>query len=60
MKNKLQPFKKFAKCKVCKCLVHQAHAHYCQGCAYKIGICAMCGKQVISDEQKKTSRQSAT
>ncbi|KAI8824418.1 PDZ-binding protein [Fimicolochytrium jonesii] len=36
-----------AKCKVCKQTVHQAGRHYCQGCAYKNGICAMCGVQIL-------------
>eukprot|EP00040_Diaphanoeca_grandis_P005283 m.32186 g.32186 ORF g.32186 m.32186 type:complete len:107 (-) comp16597_c0_seq1:79-399(-) len=59
-KNKFKPFQKFRKCKICKCTINQANAHYCQGCAYKIGICAMCGKQIISDKQKETSKQSST
>lgn len=31
------PLKEFKKCKVCKTKVHQPHANYCQGCAYRIG-----------------------
>eukprot|EP00051_Salpingoeca_urceolata_P020267 m.302665 g.302665 ORF g.302665 m.302665 type:complete len:100 (+) comp19581_c0_seq1:1599-1898(+) len=54
-KNKFKPYMKFRKCKVCKSDVHQSHAHYCQGCAYKIGICAMCGKQVQDTKNLKQS-----
>ncbi|XP_020614203.1 cysteine-rich PDZ-binding protein-like [Orbicella faveolata] len=46
-KNRFNPYSTFNKCKICKQTVHQAHSHYCQGCAYKKGICAMCGKQVL-------------
>eukprot|EP00055_Hartaetosiga_balthica_P005773 m.17465 g.17465 ORF g.17465 m.17465 type:complete len:99 (-) comp4786_c1_seq1:881-1177(-) len=52
-KNKMNPYDTFRKCKICKCKVHQKHAHYCQGCAYKIGICAMCGKQIIDTKDLK-------
>ena len=37
--------------------VHQVGSHYCQACAYKKGICAMCGVKVLST---KGYRQSAT
>ncbi|RUP48776.1 microtubule-associated protein CRIPT-domain-containing protein [Jimgerdemannia flammicorona] len=43
-KSRFSPYEN--KCKICKSRVHQEHAHYCQSCAYKQGICAMCGKQV--------------
>ncbi|KAI9293749.1 hypothetical protein K502DRAFT_305876 [Neoconidiobolus thromboides FSU 785] len=43
--DSLNPYAK--KCKVCKASVHQTQANYCQGCAYKKGICAMCGKQIL-------------
>lgn len=46
-KSRFAPYTTFAKCKICKQTVHQAGSHYCQGCAYKKGICAMCGKQII-------------
>ncbi|KAL9954342.1 hypothetical protein ACROYT_G041866 [Oculina patagonica] len=46
-KDVFNPYSTFNKCKICKQTVHQAHSHYCQGCAYKKGICAMCGKQVL-------------
>ena len=42
------------KCKLCKQTVHQA-GHYCQACAYKKGICAMCGKKVLDTKFYKQS-----
>uniref|UniRef100_A0A2K6P3R4 Cysteine-rich PDZ-binding protein n=1 Tax=Rhinopithecus roxellana TaxID=61622 RepID=A0A2K6P3R4_RHIRO len=40
---------KFSTCRICgkNNSVHQPGSHYCQGCAYKKGICAMCGKKVL-------------
>ena len=35
----------------------QVGSHYCQGCAYKKGICAMCGKKVL---ETKNYRQTST
>lgn len=31
------------RCKLCGGSVAQKDAHYCQPCAYKHGICGMCG-----------------
>ncbi|XP_027194112.1 cysteine-rich PDZ-binding protein [Dermatophagoides pteronyssinus] len=45
-KNRFQPYQKFETCKICKQKVHQAGSHYCQSCAYKKGICAMCGSKI--------------
>ncbi|KAI7902534.1 cysteine-rich PDZ-binding protein [Cokeromyces recurvatus] len=42
-------------CKLCKARVHQEKAHYCQDCAYKKGICAMCGKQILNTSSYKQS-----
>ena len=42
-------------CRVCKSNVHLAGAHYCQGCAYKNGICAMCGTKVLDTSSYKMS-----
>mmetsp|Transcript_40578 Transcript_40578/g.53414 ORF Transcript_40578/g.53414 Transcript_40578/m.53414 type:complete len:98 (+) Transcript_40578:113-406(+) len=43
-------------CRICKTKVSQ-HAHYCQECAYKKGICAMCGRRVLNTkEYKMTSK----
>uniref|UniRef100_A0A674PHV1 Cysteine-rich PDZ-binding protein n=1 Tax=Takifugu rubripes TaxID=31033 RepID=A0A674PHV1_TAKRU len=43
----------FAICRICKSSVHQSGSHYCQGCAYKKGICAMCGKKVLDTKNYK-------
>lgn len=49
---------KFSTCRICKSSVHQPGSHYCQGCAYKKGICAMCGKKVLDTKNyKQTSVQ---
>uniref|UniRef100_A0A8C3R1B7 Cysteine-rich PDZ-binding protein n=1 Tax=Cyanoderma ruficeps TaxID=181631 RepID=A0A8C3R1B7_9PASS len=44
---------KFAVCRICKSSVHQPGSHYCQGCAYKKGICSMCGKKVLDTKNYK-------
>ncbi|ESO07184.1 hypothetical protein HELRODRAFT_156728 [Helobdella robusta] len=47
-KSRFNPYQKsFEKCRICKSTVHQPGNHYCQGCAYKKGICAMCGVKVL-------------
>ncbi|KAI4807235.1 hypothetical protein KUCAC02_027057 [Chaenocephalus aceratus] len=48
-KARFDPYSKtgFATCRICRSSVHQHGSHYCQGCAYKKGICAMCGKKVL-------------
>lgn len=38
---------KFVECRICRTKVHQAGSNFCQGCAYKKGICAMCGKKIL-------------
>jgi len=43
------------KCKICKQKVHQMHSVYCQACAYKKGICSMCGKQILDVKNLKQS-----
>lgn len=43
--------------RICKQKVHQSGSHYCQACAYKKGICAMCGKKMLDT---KNYRQSST
>jgi hypothetical protein len=35
-------------CKLCKGKIHD-NGIYCQTCAYKKGICSMCGKKVLDD-----------
>lgn len=47
-KSAKQTFEPYSvKCKICKQKVHQLGSHYCQGCAYKLGICSMCGKKIL-------------
>ncbi|KAF8774769.1 cysteine-rich PDZ-binding protein-like [Argiope bruennichi] len=55
-KNRFAPYEKFSQCKICRQKVHQPGSHYCQACAYKKGICAMCGKKLLDT---KNYRQSA-
>ncbi|XP_076095763.1 cysteine-rich PDZ-binding protein-like [Mytilus galloprovincialis] len=55
-KNRFAPYEGFAKCKIYRSSVHQKGSHYCQGCAYKKGICAMCGKKII---ETKNYRQTS-
>lgn len=51
-----------AKCKICKQRVTQERATYCQctwsadaACAYKKGLCAICGKQILDTSRYKQS-----
>jgi hypothetical protein len=46
-KSRFSPYAKFEKCRICKQKVHQSGSYYCQACAYKKGICAMCGKKLL-------------
>ncbi|KAI9591362.1 PDZ-binding protein [Syncephalis fuscata] len=52
-KNRLVPYEN--KCRLCKSRVHQDKAHYCQGCSYKKGICAMCGVRILDISGYKQS-----
>ena len=57
-KNRHNPYASaaaLAKCRICAQKVHQTGSHYCQGCAYKKGICAMCGKKLIQTKNYKQS-----
>lgn len=57
-KTRFNPYtSNFQKCRVCRTSVHQVGSHYCQACAYKKGICAMCGKKLIDT---RNYRQSST
>ncbi|KAI0988294.1 hypothetical protein GJ496_003164 [Pomphorhynchus laevis] len=42
-------------CKLCKCSVYQPGVKYCQGCASKKGICAMCGRQLYDTSSYRQS-----
>jgi len=55
-KNRFNPTQsEFRKCRICKQKVHQPGSHYCQGCAYKKGICAMCGIKIMKTRDYKQS-----
>merc|ERR1711872_879021 len=56
-KNRFNPMtSEFKKCRICKQKVHQVGSHYCQPCAYKKGICSMCGVKIINTKgYKQTS-----
>ncbi|TPX61469.1 hypothetical protein PhCBS80983_g01024 [Powellomyces hirtus] len=57
--NKFMPYE--TKCKVCKQRVHQHGSRYCQQCAYKNGICAMCGVQILDTSgYKMASKKPST
>ncbi|KZT21584.1 hypothetical protein NEOLEDRAFT_1139203 [Neolentinus lepideus HHB14362 ss-1] len=44
-KHRFSPYQN--KCKDCKQSTTQNGAKYCHGCAYKKGICSICGKQIL-------------
>ena len=55
-KNRFNPYQdNFEKCRICRTKVHQVKAHYCQECAYKKGICAMCGTKILKTKNYKQS-----
>jgi cysteine-rich PDZ-binding protein len=41
-------------CRLCKSKV-QVKMHYCNDCAHKKGICAMCGKKTVDTSSHKMS-----
>ena len=43
------------RCRLCRSSVHQSGAAYCQQCAYKQGICAMCGVKMLDTKNFKMS-----
>ncbi|VDN19987.1 unnamed protein product [Dibothriocephalus latus] len=48
-KSRFNPYtKSFRKCRICAQSVHQPACHYCQACAFKKGICAMCGVRLVN------------
>jgi hypothetical protein len=44
-KSKFVPYGK--KCSYCSSLVHQTNATICQSCAYKKGLCSICGEKQV-------------
>ncbi|KAL6779555.1 hypothetical protein ACKKBG_A12745 [Auxenochlorella protothecoides x Auxenochlorella symbiontica] len=45
-----------AKCTLCKNNL-QAGYTYCQGCAYRDGLCAMCGKKILDTSSYRQSNK---
>jgi hypothetical protein len=43
------------KCTSCSARIHQSGAIYCQACAYKGGLCAMCGKSILDTKNYRQS-----
>ncbi|XP_063868681.1 LOW QUALITY PROTEIN: cysteine-rich PDZ-binding protein-like [Scylla paramamosain] len=58
-KNRFNPctvsLPRFAECRICRSKVHQPALNFCQGCAYKKGICAMCGKKILDTTNYRQS-----
>ena len=55
-KARFNPYtSKFESCRICRQKVHQVGSHYCQACAYKKAICAMCGKKLLDTKNYKQS-----
>lgn len=52
-KNAFNPLALDVKCKLCKKRQLMPGHHYCQGCSYKQGICAMCGIQIADVKMQK-------
>ncbi|KAI8804724.1 cysteine-rich PDZ-binding protein-like protein [Cladochytrium replicatum] len=52
-KNRFAPYT--ANCKSCRSRVHQRGSNYCQQCAYKKGICSMCGIKILDTKLYKQS-----
>jgi len=40
------------KCKLCNSKINGV-GHYCHGCAYKKGICSMCGRKILDTSMYK-------
>ena len=43
------------KCRICRTKVHNVGHNFCQECAYKKGICAMCGVKILKTKNYKQS-----
>lgn len=55
-KSRVDPYGQTLRpCRICRTKVHQLGSHYCQACAYKKGICAMCGKKLLDTKNYKQS-----
>mmetsp|Transcript_19151 Transcript_19151/g.36666 ORF Transcript_19151/g.36666 Transcript_19151/m.36666 type:complete len:99 (-) Transcript_19151:330-626(-) len=42
-------------CKICKQNIHTGDGMYCQACAYKKGVCSLCGVQIMDTTFYKQS-----
>ena len=55
-KARFNPLKtEFKKCRICRTKVHSVGFHFCQECAYKKGICGMCGVKILKTKNYKQS-----
>ena len=55
-KTRFNPYvDNFKNCRICKTKTHQVGSNYCQECAYKKGICAMCGTKILKTKNYKQS-----
>ncbi|KAH8864673.1 Cysteine-rich PDZ-binding protein [Schistosoma japonicum] len=55
-KNRFSPYSNtFPRCRICAQTVHQPGSYYCQQCAFKKGICSMCGVRLINTTQYNQS-----
>jgi len=55
-KTRFNPYvDNFKTCRICKTKTHQVGSNYCQECAYKKGICAMCGTKILKTKNYKQS-----
>ncbi|XP_050436129.1 cysteine-rich PDZ-binding protein [Adelges cooleyi] len=53
--TKTTPYSFISSCRICKQKIHLPGRNYCQSCAYKKGICAMCGKKILDIRGYKQS-----
>jgi hypothetical protein len=51
-RNRFEPYDK--KCRLCKSKLSQP-GNYCNDCAYKKGICSMCGRKILDTKYYKQS-----
>jgi hypothetical protein len=51
-RNRYEPYE--SRCRICKSKLHQKGA-YCTECAYKKGICSMCGRKILDTSGYKQS-----
>ena len=54
-KSRFSPYSVFKSCRLCKDQLHQSGYNYCPACAYKKGICGMCGVKILDTSSYKQS-----